>query len=284
MKGYKAFDKGLVCRGFQFKEGETYKEDKAKICEKGFHFCLNPLDTLDYYNLCGSEFAEVESLGKVEGHKEDTKHTTTEIKIGAKISLKQFVEASVVFLLEICKSKKKDSSKLASSGDYSKLASSGYYSKLASSGDYSKLASSGYYSKLASSGYYSKLASSGYYSKLASSGDYSKLASSGDYSQLASSGYYSQLASSGYYSKLASSGYYSQLELNGQDSVGANIGINGSVKGKKGNWITLAEWIHKDNKWKPINVRSIKIDGKKIKEDVWYKLEDGEFKEQPNDK
>jgi len=193
-------------------------------------------------------------------------------------------------------------SKLASSGNYSQLASSGYSSQLASSGNYSQLASSGYSSKLASSGYSSQLASSGNSSQLASSGNYSKLASSGDSSQLASSGYssqlassgnssqlassgnysklassgnYSQLASSGNYSKLASSGDSSKLEISGKDSIGANIGIEGIIKGKMGCWITLAEY--KEDK--PVYVVSKQIDGKKIKEDTWYKLKGGKLVE-----
>ena len=103
----------------------------------------------------------------------------------------------------------------------------------------------------------------------------SDTASSGNSSQLASSGYSSKLASSGYSSKLASSGNYSKLEISGKDSVGANIGINGKIKGTIGNWITLAEY---DNN-KPICVKSIQIDGKKIKENIWYKLEKGKFVE-----
>ena len=69
MKGYKAFDKGLICRGKQYKENTTFKEAKAEICKKGMHFCKEPLDVLDYYPLVNdegeiSEFAEVESLEK----------------------------------------------------------------------------------------------------------------------------------------------------------------------------------------------------------------------------
>jgi hypothetical protein len=124
------------------------------------------------------------------------------------------------------------------------------------------------------SGNSSKLASSGDYSQLASSGDSSQLASSGNSSQLASSGDYSKLASSGNSSQLASSGYGSQLEINGEKSVGANIGINGIIKGKKGNWITLAEY---NSSGEPICVISTKIDGKIIKEDTWYILKNGKF-------
>ena len=124
------------------------------------------------------------------------------------------------------------------------------------------------------SGDSSQLASSGYYSKLASSGDSSKLASSGDSSQLASSGDSSKLASSGDSSKLASSGYYSKLELTGKNSVGANIGIKGQIKGIKGTWITLAEY---DNNNICILVLSAKIDGEILKEDTFYTLKNGEF-------
>ena len=194
-------------------------------------------------------------------------------KLKINFELNSFIKLSLDFLF---KRNKKDKLTQSSSGDSSQLASSGDSSKLASSGDSSKLASSGHFSKLASSGDSSKLASSGHSSQLASSGDYSKLASSGDSSKLASSGHFSQLASSGDSSKLASSGHFSQLEITGDKSVGANIGVQGIIKGKIGTWITLAEY---DSNYNPICVKSAQIDGKKLKEDTWYKLENKKFKE-----
>jgi hypothetical protein len=284
MKGYKAYEKGMICKGFQYEVGKEYTHDgELSLCNSGFHFCENPLDILNYYDLCESEFTEVEALGKVtEAREGDTKRATDKIKIGLKLDLPAFIKASFDFLWEKRNKKEKaedDSSKLASSGDYSQLASSGDYSQLASSGDYSQLASSGDYSQLASSGDSSKLASSGDSSQLASSGDYSQLASSGSGSQLASSGYNSKLASSGYYSQLASSGYNSKLAMNGNDSVGACVGVGAKIKGKKGCWITLAEWEWDDSKDRhvPVCVKSAQIDGETLKEDTWYRLKNGEF-------
>ena len=193
MKAYKGFNKGLVCKGKQYAENTVFEEETAKICECGMHYCHNPFDVLDYYDLIDSngdfnEFAEVEPLGE-ELTNNDKKYCTKKLKIGAKLSFSEFVNACFEFIYEKIMNTEKiiddnDASQLASSGDYSQLASSGNYSQLASSGYASQLASSGYYSKLASSGDYSQLASSGYYSQLASSGHYSKLASSGDYSQV----------------------------------------------------------------------------------------------------
>ena len=46
---YKGMNSDMSCRGFQYEIGETYKTDKAKLCECGFHACLNPREVLDYY-------------------------------------------------------------------------------------------------------------------------------------------------------------------------------------------------------------------------------------------
>ena len=69
MKGHKAFEKGLICRGKQYAENTVFEEDDAVICEKGMHFCKDPLAVLDYYPLVDdngnlTEFAEVEALDK----------------------------------------------------------------------------------------------------------------------------------------------------------------------------------------------------------------------------
>ena len=278
MKGYKAFEKGMICKGKQYAENTVFEEDTAEICKSGMHFCVNPLDCLDYYPIIDengdlSEFAEVESLDEPETD-DNKKYCAKKLKIGAKLSFAGFIKSSFEFIKESCKinnekikTRKKDNSQLAASGDCSQLAASGYYSQLAASGDYSQLAASGDYSKLAASGYNSKLAASGYNSQLAASGNNSKLAASGNNSKL---------AASGDYSKLAASGYNSQLELNGLKSVGANIGVNGKIKGKKGNWIVLAEY---DENILPICVKSAQIDGEKIKEDTFYQLKNGEFVE-----
>lgn len=49
MKAYKGFDENLRCRGFQYETGETYEENAAKLCKKGFHACEMPLDVFRYY-------------------------------------------------------------------------------------------------------------------------------------------------------------------------------------------------------------------------------------------
>ncbi len=263
MKGYKAFNKGLICRGKQYKENTIFEEDEATICEKGMHFCKEPLEVLEYYPLIDdngnmSEFAKVEALDDAKTD-DNRKYCTKKLKIGAKISFAQLVQASVNFEYEKVKetkikNSKKDSAKIGSSGYSAKIGSSGDYAKIGSSGDNAKIGSSGYYAKIGSSGDYAKIGSSGYSAKIGSSGDYAQIGSSGDSAQINSEGKYAVICCAG------------------DKSI---------AKGKIGSWITLSEWAY-DKEWGktiPICVKTEKIDGEKIKEDTWYRLEDGEFKE-----
>ena len=216
---YKAFDKNMQCRGFQFEVGAHYEHNgKVEPCKSGFHACKNPLDVWNYYPI-NSRYAIVEIAGDVVDSGSDSKVVCSNISIVQEIALTELINHSVKYMLNECYDKLAGhNSNLAASGDYSNLAASGDYSKLAASGDYSKLVASGHYSKLAASGYNSKLVASGHNSNLAASGDYSKLAASGHYSNLATSGHNSNLAASGDYSNLATSGYYSNLAASGDYS------------------------------------------------------------------
>jgi len=39
----------MTCLGFQYEEGKTFETNRAKLCECGFHACINPLDVFNYY-------------------------------------------------------------------------------------------------------------------------------------------------------------------------------------------------------------------------------------------
>jgi hypothetical protein len=191
--GYKATDKNMQCQGFQYAVGGEYHHPgELKLCPNdtelkqgkgGFHFCENPLDVLDYYNLCDSEFHTVESKGKTDG--DGKKSVTKNLKLTATIGLPGFVKASIEYIRKVCT---EENPEKENSGDSAQLAASGDYAQLAASGDFAKLAASGDSAKLAASGDFAKLAASGDSAKLAASGDYAKLAASGDSAQLAASG------------------------------------------------------------------------------------------------
>ncbi len=85
-----------------------------------------------------------------------------------------------------------------------------------------------------------------------------------------------KIGSSGYSAKIGSSGNSAQIGSSGYSAVVAAIGRNSAIKAKKGSWITLAEY---DRDGKPLCVRSAQVDGETIKEDVFYRLEGGEFVE-----
>ena len=47
---YEYMNTKMCCSGFQYEIGKTYKTDKVKINECGFHACLNPQDTFIFYS------------------------------------------------------------------------------------------------------------------------------------------------------------------------------------------------------------------------------------------
>ena len=161
IRAYKAFDKSLKCRGFQFEVGQTYEHDgKVYACESGFHACENPFDVWSYYPL-DSRYAVVELGGEVSRRDEDSKIAAARITISAEIGLPQIISDGAAYLMGLCKGAFALKPDAAASGYGSKLAASGYGSKLAASGEDSKLAASGEDSQLAASGNGSKLAASG---------------------------------------------------------------------------------------------------------------------------
>ena len=122
MKGFKAFDKGMICLGKQYAENSTFEEAGAETCckEGMMHFCETPFDCLDYSPLVDEngeliEIAEVEALDKVvcEGNKRATK----KIKIGAKLSFRDFIKLGIQCIIE--------STKPSSSGNGAQIGSSG---------------------------------------------------------------------------------------------------------------------------------------------------------------
>lgn len=127
MKGYKGFDKEMKCKEYQFEQGKTYTETGIKLCEKGFHFCENPLDIFIYYPLNnGNHYFEIEAEKVSSETKEDSKRVCEEITIGVRLDIKSMVKASIDFVFK--KAKKK------TSGNSAHSATSGYYAYSATSG------------------------------------------------------------------------------------------------------------------------------------------------------
>ena len=180
MKGYKAFNKGLICKGKQYKENETFEEERAVPCRRGMHFCKNPFDVLNFYDLVDenvefSDFARVEAPDDAEVKTDDNiKYCTTKLKVGAKFSFAGFVKTCVDFVIEKTQSKKPDS------GDSAQIGSSGHYAQIGSSGDYAQIGSSGHYAQIGSSGDSAQIGSSGHYAQIKSTGYDSIICCAGD--------------------------------------------------------------------------------------------------------
>ena len=247
MKGYKGFNPGLTCKDKQYQENTVFEEPEAKICEKGMHFCENPFDVLDYYDLiCAdgtpNEFAEVEALDEPKTD-DKKKFCSRKLKIGVKLGLSGFIKACVDFVLE--KTIAEMPSENVGSGDYAQIGSSGDSAKIGSSGDFAKIGSSG---------------------------DFAKIGSSGDSAQI---------GSSGDSAKIGSSGDFAQINCTGSDSVICCAGHGSVVKAPVGCWITLSAWKYDGAKQRcvPVCVKTEYVDGEKIKADTPYMLENGEFVE-----
>ena len=162
--GYKAYEPGLVCRGYQYEEGKTYKKNGHGVCVGGVtHYCVNPFDVLNHYPLVRndgkfSEFTTVEAIDEPVTD-DGRKFATSTIKIGVKLGFAGFVKACIDFVYEkTIKNMPSDkvetggSAQIGSSGGFAQIGSSGGFAQIGSSGDSAQIGSSGNFAKIDISG------------------------------------------------------------------------------------------------------------------------------------
>ena len=252
MKGYKGFRKGLICKDKQYAENTIFEESEANICVNGMHFCKNPMDVLDYYPLIDNngemcEFSEVEAMDETLTN-DEKKYCTKKLKIGARLSLVEFIKASFDVTYRQIKEEVDNVSEKENVADNATLAG-GNWATLAG-GDNAKLAG----------GEWAKLAG-GNWAKLAG-GDGATLAG-GDGAKLA--GGNGATLAGGNWATLAGGEHSIMVSENG-----------GKAKGGIGSLIVMVE---RNGKGEIVNYKAIQIDGDTYKEDTWYRLEYGEIKE-----
>lgn len=138
---YKGTDKDMKCRGFQFDLGKEYVEEKAELCNKGFHGCEYPLDVFAHYAPADSRFFVADLDGVTDEEAEDdSKRAGTKIKLRAEIGIAGIVKAAVEYIKE-----KAESSK-TQTGNYSAATNTGNCSAATNTGDYSAATNTGDYS------------------------------------------------------------------------------------------------------------------------------------------
>ncbi len=284
IQAYKGFDSNLTCRGFQYEVGKEYThEGKVNACNTGFHACKNPFDVLNYYsNFTEMRYCTVEQSGEID--KEQDKIASSKIKIKAEIGWDGLFNAGIGYLKKNTgPSKIKDGDFNDNGDDCAKNGSSDFYAQIGSSGDYAQIGSSGDYAQIGSSGNYALIGSSGDCAQIGSSGDYAQIGSLGNNAQIGSSGYSAQIGSSGNYAQIGSSGDDAEIKSEGENTVVMCAGNNSMACGKIGSWLTLAEWKVQDGEWRPVCVKTERIDDERIKADTFYKLTNGEFTEVENE-
>ena len=296
MKAFKGFNRDLTCRGFQYKEGETFETDGAELCNSGFHACEHPLDCFTYYRPNHSVYHEVELGGVTDETDDDTKRCGTRIKIGARLSIVDLCHITFEYVKEHCKGKNSASTGQSVAAGFLEAATAGIYGA-ASAGDHGAAeagdngaATAGCYGAAkagecgaATAGAYAAAmagergaATAGYYGAAVAGARGAATAGNNGAATAGAHG-----AATAGECGAATAGEYGAATSRGSAEVGARgiacaKGYRPRVKGGFDAVLILA----KENFIGRVTECAVAVvDGKKIKANVWYTLEDGQFKE-----
>jgi hypothetical protein len=303
MKCFKGFDKDLKCRDFQYEIGKEYTEEKADICNCGFHACEFPMDVFGYYPPSDSRYCEVELEENGQKSSDDSKRVGKKISVKAEIGIAGIIKAGVEYIKEQVDW---EDDKATNTGNKSAATNTGYYSAATNTGYQSAATNTGYQSAATNTGDrsaatntgdQSAATNTGNKSAATNTGDYSAATNTGDRSAATNTGYQSAATNTGYqsaatntgdrsaatntgyYSAATNTGDYSAAIVEGKESIALATGIKSKAKGKIGCFIVLTEWKEINNEYHIVDIKSAKVDGENIKEDTFYMLKDGKFVE-----
>ena len=283
IKAYKGFNSDMTCRKFQFEVGKEY-EQKGKIeaCENGFHACENPMDVFGYYPPSNSRYCEVEQSGSID--RGEDKIASSKIHVRCEIGLSGIIQAGVKFILDKVNWKNDNTtntgncSAATNTGYRSAATNTGECSAATNTGNCSAATNTGECSAATNTGNCSAATNTGDYSAATNTGDYSAATNTGDYSAATNTGYRSAATNTGCCSAATNTGDCSAAKVEGKESIAIVTGIDSKACGALGCWLVLTERGGWNGETYPIKeVKAVRVDGKTIKPNTWYKLENGQI-------
>ena len=109
-------------------------------------------------------------------------------------------------------------------------------------------------------------------------GRQSSATNTGDRSAATNTGYQSSATNTGDCSAATNTGDRSAAKVEGKESIAIVTGIDSKACGALGCWLVLTERCEWNGETYPIKeVKAVRVDGKTIKPDTWYKLREGQI-------
>ena len=266
MKVYKATDKDMKCRGFQYELGKTAEVNgDIELCKNGLHACEMPLDVLAYYAPGdGSRYfeAELEDVSD-ENRSDDTKRVGKKLTLSAEIGLPGLVKAQVEYVKAQCdfdnaNKKANAEKKKSATGERGAASATGERGAASAAGDSGAASATGERGAASATGWRGAASATGVRGAASATG------------------VMGAASATGYSGAASATGDSGAASATGKYCVAMTTGFFGRVMGDIGNAIVCVE--RRDNGEIAAILAGI-VDGETLKPDVWYTVKDGQWSE-----
>ncbi len=311
MKVYKATDKDMKCRGFQYELGKTAEvEGDIELCEKGLHACEMPLDVLGYYNTPGdgSRYFEAELEEVSDKKSDDTKRVGKKLTLSAEIGIPGLVKAQVEYVKAQCafdnaikkaNDEKKnhatgESGAASATGESGAASATGWRGAASATGERGAASATGERGAASATGKRGAASATGW-SGAASATGWSGAASAtgkrgaasatgwsgaasatGESGAASATGWSGAASATGERGAASATGWSGAASATGKYCVAMTTGFFGRVMGNVGNAIVCVE--RRDNGEIAAILAGI-VDGETLKPGVWYTVKNGQWVE-----
>ena len=275
MKVYKATDKDMKCRGFQYELGKTAEVDGyAKLCERGLHACEMPLDVLGYYAPGnGSRYfeADLEDVSD-EMQRDDTKRVGKKLTLSAEIGIPGLVKAQVEYVKAQCDFdnaiKKANSEKKNHATGWRGAASATGWSGAASA--------TGWRGAASATGERGAASATGERGAASATGWSGAASATGERGAASATGERGAASATGWSGAASATGESGAASATGKGCVAMATGFYGRVMGEIGNAVVCVE---RKTNGDIAAILSAIVDGEMLKSGVWYTVKNGEWVE-----
>ena len=311
MKVYKATDKNMKCRDFQYELGKTAEvEGDIELCKNGLHACEMPLDVLGYYAPGdGSRYfeAELEDVSD-EMYSDDTKRVGKKLTLSAEIGIPGLVKAQVEYVKAQCDFdnaiKKADAEKknhatgvrgaasatgesgaasatgvsgaASATGESGAASATGWMGAASATGWMGAASATGVRGAASATGWSGAASATGVSGAASATGESGAASATGWMGAASATGWMGAASATGVRGAASATGVSGAASATGEYCVAMTTGFWGRVMGDIGNAIVCVE---RRNNGEIAAILAGIVDGETLKPGVWYTVKNGQWVE-----